>query len=488
MTLTEWFRRVRARRVPLAAVVSLDPSATERMLRIACNEMRTKGYSDLKHVWRWDCHTGLQSMTEDSEILPCGMPHVMLDVARQLPESSVVLAQHIDAFLAEGRDRSETLQGLANLREVYERQGSTLVMIGYSVGSGLGGMTPDIMVHEEQLPSASEYAVDIKALYKTSGLELPEDLGPMTDALGGLSRFAARQQVALSLTSKGMDYQALWEHKRQLINRIPGLTFFAAEKLPGYGQVGGCQAIKDYGQAIMGGRLKPRVIVWLDEIEKALAGATGDTSGVSQDFLGTLLTHLQDTQAQGMVFLGPPGTSKSYMVQALAGEHSVPCIRLDLGACKGSLVGESEAKLRHAIKVIEALADGQALWIATSNSLAVIPSALRRRLSDVFFFDLPDEQERLSIWSIYRHKYELASESLPDDSQWTGAEIALCSRKAWALNKSLIEASKTIVPVARQAREEIERLRNEADGRYLSAAYEGVYVTSKETGRALTLD
>ena len=59
---------------------------------------------------------------------------------------------------------------------------------------------------------------------------------------------------------------------------------------------------------------------------------------------------------RGVLLLGVPGTGKSLCAKAAASVFERPLIRLDMGALMGSLVGESEANLRSAIHVAEAIA------------------------------------------------------------------------------------------------------------------------------------
>src|SRR4029077_3491432 len=93
-----------------------------------------------------------------------------------------------------------------------------------------------------------------------------------------------------------------------------------------------------------------------------------------------------------------------------------------------------------------------------------------------FFFDLPSADERRAIWDIYLRKWSLSGE-LPSDDGWTGAEIKECCRKAWRLKLSLKESAEYIVPVSRSAADQIETLRRQAAGRFLSAARPGVFST-----------
>src|SRR5829696_4154135 len=149
-----------------------------------------------------------------------------------------------------------------------------------------------------------------------------------------------------------------------------------------------------------------------------------------------------------------------------AAHHSGP----DLSAMQSSLVGGSGERLRAALQVVDAIAQGKSLWIATCNSITSLPPELRRRFTlGTFFFDLPSVEEREAIWKIYLAKWGLDGER-PNDEGWTGAEIRECCRKAWRLNLSLKESAEYIVPVSRSAADQIEALRRQASGRFLSAA------------------
>lgn len=191
---------------------------------------------------------------------------------------------------------------------------------------------------------------------------------------------------------------------------------------------------------------------------------------------------MEDKKCTGLIFVGPPGASKSMVAKAIGNENEIPTISLDIGGMKGSLVGQSEKNLREALKVIVAVSGGNALFIATCNKLADLPPELRRRFSlGTFFFDLPTNTERGKIWEIYLKKYELSDTKLPKDYGWTGAEIKTCCDLAWRLDCSLIEASQFIVPVSVSAKETIETLRKQASGRFISASEAGIYDMTKTT-------
>ncbi len=158
---------------------------------------------------------------------------------------------------------------------------------------------------------------------------------------------------------------------------------------------------------------------------------------------------------------------------------------------KGSMVGESERRMRTALSVITAVSGGRPFFVMTCNAISVLPPELRRRFTvGTMFFDLPSREERDIIWNIYTKAYKLPKQKLPDTEGWTGAEIRQCADLADRLGMTLIEAAKFVVPVSVSAAEKIEKLRKDASERYLSASYAGVYKyqAPKAGGRRVNLD
>jgi SpoVK/Ycf46/Vps4 family AAA+-type ATPase len=161
-------------------------------------------------------------------------------------------------------------------------------------------------------------------------------------------------------------------------------------------------------------------VLFVDEVEKALAGASssGHTdSGVTARVFGSLLTWLNDHESD--VF-----------------------------------------------------------FVGTCNDASKLPPEFARaeRFDGVFFVDLPGREQKDAIWGIYTRHYGLdPRQPGPDDAQWTGAEIKSCCRLAALLDVPLIQAAQNVVPVAVTAGDKIEGLRQWASGRCLSADRAGVY-------------
>jgi hypothetical protein len=166
-------------------------------------------------------------------------------------------------------------------------------------------------------------------------------------------------------------------------------------------------------------------VVFADELEKALAGATssGQTdSGVTARVFGSLLTWLNDHESD--VF-----------------------------------------------------------FVGTCNDASKLPPEFARaeRFDGVFFVDLPGRDQKDAIWGIYQNFYRLdAKQARPDDTNWTGAEIKSCCRLASLLDVPLVQAAQNVVPVAVTAGDKIEGSPQWASGRCLSADRAGVYSRGQE--------
>ncbi|MBN1772529.1 MAG: hypothetical protein JXB32_14765 [Deltaproteobacteria bacterium] len=485
-------RFLAARRVsaPLVAVATPDPATTIATLTA---ESKTPALT-------WDITRGARAINRPGvkalnaafgeEAASLTDPTTMLDRAARLPKDTMLFVMNGHRYL-EGPGSEAVVQAVWNLRDPYKADTRTLVLLGPSFRLP-PELMQDVLLLEEELPDGAQLRRVVASQYEAAQLPPPDDavLDKAVDALRGLAAFPAEQVTAMSLTRKGLDAGALWERKRQIIEQTPGLSVNRSGET--YDDIGGIENAKQFGRRILSGNDRPRGIVFVDEIEKAMAGATGagDSSGVSQSLLGTVLTYMQDRQATGLLCIGPPGGAKSMFAKATGNTGGIPTIALDLASMKGPLVGQSEHNLRQALKVVSAVADDRALWIATCNSIAVLPPELRRRFGfGTFFFDLPTAEERKTIWGIYLRKYRLEEQPLPDNDGWTGAEIRVCCDLSWRLRCSLVEAAAFIVPVARSAVQQIEQLRSQASGRFISASFPGVYRCERTSdGRAISME
>lgn len=485
LTMLNWLERARKRGCPLLAVSTPEPLGTVQAMREWLCQQDGIG-------WQWDCAAGLAPLTRAAEEYGCEEhtenPDRALKWALSMPSSSLLVAQWHGEFWQDVLVR----QAVRNLRDQFKANKRTLVLVGCQIAVPTG-LRNDFLVWEDTLPGTCELDAVVNMIEQTTGIAPlgEQDHARAVDALRGMTAFEAEQHCAMAAQKCGIDVAALWQAKVTLVNDTPGLQCWLGGETEQ--DIRGLGALRADFHAMQAGRLPVRLVVWVDESEDMLAGVEGDTSGVSQDYLGTLAKHLQDTEAQSILLAGHPGTGKSLSAKIACSIFGCLGLALDLGACKSSLVGESERNLRHALQIEQAIAGhqrGQVLYVWTTNNAEALPHKLRARMQGEYFCDLPGEQEGLAIWSLYRNKYEIApGDAYPAKCEgWTGREIARCCRLAWQFRVGLQEASCRIVPIKISQAASIAERRKNASGRYLDASAGGVYRWQERTeGRAVSL-
>jgi hypothetical protein len=462
--------------VPVVGISTPDPAETALALaQINGDEPKI----------RWDIAAGCRGLNQngqayiDQDATDCTGDPVTLftQLAPKLPARAMVFV--IGANLV--TDNPVAAQALANLRDAFKADQRMVVLLDHDLQLP-PTLQNDVVLFDEPLPGRDQVERIVREIAGCADVTLPDNVVEKSvDALIGLPAFAVEQITAMTVQPDGIDIEAAWTRKIKMVEQTPGLSVNRHGGSPD--QIGGCSNVKGFVSRLVKGCT---IVVFIDEVEKAMAGAGSDLSGTSQDQLGCLLTYMQDERQPGIMFLGPPGSAKSMTAKSTG----LLTISLDLGAVKGSLVGQSEQQLRAALKVIKSISDGRALWIATSNNIDALPPELKRRFKlGTFYFDLPSQEERQQIWSLKLEHFALAGQELPDDTDWTGAEIEACCEIAQRLDCTLQEAAGFIVPVARSAAEQVETLRAKSNGRYISASYPGTYcrTTTPPARRALTL-
>lgn len=409
-------------------------------------------------------------------------PFEAIMISLRLPKKALLFMANLQRVLP---DNPTVSQALWNLRDVFKLNWRTLVMTCPDV-TFPAELGQDVLILDEPLPNPAELGRIVKSQYVAAGLVdkkgkadqaasiSEEDLSKAVDALSGLAAFPAEQVTAMSLTKDGLDLEQVRARTNAMLDSAPGLSINRSKST--FADLGGLSAIKDLLGRLCTGRKQPRLFVRLEEIEKMFAGTAGDNTGVSQEYLGAILTFMQDRNANGLIAVGVPGAGKSEISNAAGNTFGIRTINCDLGAMKASLLGESKSRLEAALKVISAVSGDEVFFIATCNALTSIPPELKRRFRmGVWYFDLPPMEERAPIWDLYLKKYDIPEQPRPPDEGWTGADIRSCCENAWMLNCSLIEASQFVVPISRSSPDTVKKLREQASGRFLSASYPGTY-------------
>ncbi|NOY45628.1 MAG: AAA family ATPase [Deltaproteobacteria bacterium] len=225
---------------------------------------------------------------------------------------------------------------------------------------------------------------------------------------------------------------------------------------------------------------------------------------------------------KGILIIGIQGTGKSLTAKATSALWRLPLLRLDMGKVFGSLVGESEERMRKALLLAETISPC-ILWIdeiekafssvtgagdsgtsarvfgtfltwmqekekpvfviATGNDITNLPPELMRkgRFDEIFFVDLPHYEERMEIFRVHLSKvrpvirnYDVAL--LAGETEgFSGAEIeqAIINAMYNAFDdgerdfttEDILQGIREVVPISKLMSERIERLREWAADR-----------------------
>ncbi len=434
----------------------------------------------------WDIDRGLKISGSD-ELLEATDPLAAIRALNALatPEGTAILVMNnLHKFISS----TEIIQALQH-QLLGGKQNRTIV-IGLSPVANIPSELEKLfVVIEHALPSREQLEEIVRAIATEEG-ELPNDseLRCVLDAAVGLTRLEAENAFSLSLVRNSrIEPDAIWELKSGMMKKSGLMQLYHGEE--DFSSLGGLENLKAFTQRSL---LQPN----RDNPLK---------------------------RPRGVLLLGVPGTGKSAFAKSLGRETGRPTLVLDIGALMGSLVGQTEANIRRALQVADAMSpcilfidelekalsgaagSGQSdsgvssrlfgtllSWmndhtsnvylIATCNDISKMPPELTRaeRFDGIIFLDLPSRAQKDAIWNQYMLAFELDSnQALPKDESWTGAEIRACCRLAALLDVPLKQAAQNVVPVATTASESVDRLRSWANGRCLDSEKGGIYQYKK---------
>ena len=383
---------------------------------------------------------------------------------------------------------AEIVQALAQ-QIVQGKQNRTFVVVLSPVVQIPIELQTLFMVVEHELPDRVQLLTIARGV-ATEEDELPEDeeLQRVLDAASGLTRYEAEGAFSLSLVREGrLTAETLWLQKAQMLKKSGLLTLYRGDD--DFESLGGLSSLKAF-------------------CRRSLLHANRDNPL---------------KRPRGVMLLSPPGCGKSQFAKALGRETGRPVLMLDVGALMGSLVGQSEERTRHALKIADAMApcvlvidevekafsgaSGQSdsgvssrmmgtflaylndhetdvYVVCTANDVSRLPPEFARaeRFDSVAFLDLPGREEKDLIWNLYLTMYELElAQPRPDDASFTGAEIKACCRLAALLDVSVVESANNVVPVAVTSAEAVDRLRTWASGRCMDANVGGIYQSNNQS-------
>jgi hypothetical protein len=497
MTLTERLTELVRAGFAGIAIQSYEPEEAIEEITKLCRDQE----------WRlatWDVDAGLHVAGLAADVAAAaGSGSDPLTAVRSLRHladpnhSALLILRNFHRFLGS----VEIIQAIERQLQVGKQSGGFIVLLSPLVQLPVE-LERKFVVVEHALPDREQLTAIARGVATQPG-ETPEgdSLAQVLDAAAGMTRMESENAFSLSLVRRGtLAAEELWELKAQTLAKEGLLTLYRGGE--SFHDLGGLTALKDF-------------------CLRALRRIDGRPAGA---------------RPRGVLLLGCPGTGKSAFAKALGNETGRPTIVLDIGALLGGVVGQTEANVRKAFRSIDAMApcivfvdeiekglsgaqaSGQTdsgvsarlfgslltwlndhtsdvFFIATANDVSKLPPEFARaeRFDGIFFLDLPGDRERAAVWRMYREKFGLdGSRPLPQDRNWTGAEIKACCRLAALLGIPLLEAASNIVPVANTASEAVERLRTWASGRCLDAEQPGVFQrdarTTSKHGRRVTRD
>ena len=469
-------------RYPIIYITSIEEDRLEYLLK----------YSTKKHVPRayysWDFIDGYQLNPNDKGFAARNPLEALELIDKLTPETGAVfILKDYDQFL---KDIS-VIRKLKNISKTLKTQPKNIIIISREVD------IPDtlkelITVVEFPLPNYREICEELKRLMSSLQQDISEDvIKNLASACQGLTLERIRRVLSKIIAQSGEINESsspvILEEKKQIIQQTQLLDFCLTDKK--LSDLGGLNIFKK----------------WLKLREKAF----------SQSALDYGLPY-----PKGLLLVGVQGTGKSVAAKVIAYEWNLPLLRLDFGRLFGSLLGQSESRIRNVIQIAEALSPC-VLWIdeidkafasgksegdngttnrvlstfitwlaekvspvfvvATANNIEWIPPEVIRkgRFDEVFFLSLPSLEERLSIFKVHLEKVrpgQLSTYQLSllgeITNGFSGAEIEQVVIEAMRLafsehrefrTEDLVISIQNLVPLSRTKYREIEELQKWAE-------------------------
>jgi SpoVK/Ycf46/Vps4 family AAA+-type ATPase len=477
-TLREIFESGR----PLVYVRSAEEQRVARVLQevaVALDRVRAE-------VFTWTLTEGTTGATSSS----AATPREVLDFIASLDRPAIF---HL-------KDFHEPLRGSADirrrLRDIYDacRGRSKFVVITSPVRAIPAEVERNLIYVELRPPDTVELSGFIREETEEAGVRASDEtIYQLASALQGLTldetRYALHRAFAASPSLGQAALPAALEEKRLLVNRS-GVVEFIADSTS-LDDIGGLPGLKK----------------WLVERRKLF------------DMRDSLTAELVP---KGVLMMGIPGCGKSLSVKAIASAFQLPLYRVDMIEIFSGRHGKPEGAFVEACRMLEDMAPA-VLWFdeiemgitstdasgeqgrifaffltwmqektrglfvaATANRIDLLPAEMLRkgRFDEVFFVDLPLDEERIEIFRIHLRRRGVDTDGLNLDQLtqftqgWTGAEIEQCVISSMTkarlaerpvTGQDLVTVAVGIVPLSRTMKEQINHIRSWAFERAVRA-------------------
>ena len=462
-------------RTSLIWIRTKEEERLEKLINFSCERL------NIKRFICWDCVGGIKGSTSEEGNFsnnPLGILNWLKEQNSEV--STVLLVKDFHKFY----DDPSINRTIKELSSALKKTSHNLIISSHLFPSS-EELDELMTILNLPLPDQKELKNLIKkiAINTNSNLE-EQDLNELSIASSGLTEIKVKQVTAKALAQRGKiskeDIKDILEEKKQVIARSEILEFFEAKS--NQDDIGGLNILK----------------VWLNQRYRAFSKEARD--------YGLPIP-------KGVLLVGAQGTGKSLTAKSISKNWSMPLLRLDVGRLFSSLVGSSEARTRETILRAEAMSpcilwideidkgfggdarsDGGTsqrvlasllTWmaekesavfvIATANAIDKLPAELLRkgRFDEIFFLDLPNSEERLSILDLHlkkrRPSYSFPLTTIIDRTGgFSGAELEQAviegmhisfSENRELMEKDLIKAISELVPLSRTAKEQIDSLK-----------------------------
>lgn|SRR3990167_4636196 len=462
------FQKYVAAGYPILAVKTHEP---DRALNVLAHQVK-----EHYKCASWDVENGIRELAfTDTDVIPSTSkehkaPPEAIRWLLAAGDNTILFAWNYHRFFV-NQGNIGIVQALQNARDTWKSKAQVMVILCPDIEIP-PELTKSIALVDFDLPDKEELAGILRKIAESAQIPVPEDVDIVLDVACGLTLFEAENAFALSYATKGKFDRAIIESEKLQAIRKSGLL----EIYPAVPEddLGGHELLRKY----------------LHNRRKGFY-----TEGIPKP--------------KGIMLCGPPGAGKSLTAKVAASILGFPLVRFDIASLKGSKVGESEARMRQALALIDAVSPclvwleelekvlggvqssgksdsgttasmfGYLLtWlqesqkpkflVATINDmdelLSISQGALLRRFDDIFFVDLPTPHERADILVIMNRRYHTNIPPAITDKMdgWSGAEIE--KFVIASIYDGIDEAYANIRPVYHQNRANIEKAREWARG------------------------
>ncbi|MFN3653245.1 MAG: AAA family ATPase [Armatimonadota bacterium] len=466
-------------RYPLIYIVSWEEKRVEDALRAISSN---RG----KRMLVWTVTQGLVS-SPTARDKQTRQPMAALDFIEGSTDPAIFVLKDFHAFITD----TEITRRLRDLTYSLKTSYKTVIILAPTLKLP-PELEKEVTVVDYSLPSLEDLDRLLENIIQSvkNNTQIKTDLTAderehILEAALGLTANEAENVFARSLVEKRrFDVDTILTEKEQIIRKSGMLEYYRADE--GIKDVGGLDVLKG----------------WMEKRTQAF-GQRAREFGLPNP--------------KGILLLGVQGCGKSLSAKAVASQWQLPLLRLDVGKIFGGFVGQSEENMRRAIRMAESIApcilwldelekgfagtqssgfsDGGTtarvfasfiIWlqektapvfvVATANRIEDLPPELMRkgRFDEIFFVDLPGEDERAEIFAIHLRKRKRKPEDFDlrklaaASRGYSGAEIeqAIVAALFDAFDAGrdittddVLENVRTSVPLSRTMKEQIDALR-----------------------------